>query len=133
MSQEKVDRYKQEKVNRKQIMRKQKLMNNMRKGVLVVVALALIGWLGKYLYLVDGEIDWFRLMLVYGVPVGIPHMFFMVPWHWDLSGILGMMTLCVIVGSLFGSFIAIWLLVRAVGYVIGYPINYMIKSIKGKN
>lgn len=42
MSQEKVDRYKQEKVNRKQIMRKQKLMNNMRKGVLVVVALALI-------------------------------------------------------------------------------------------
>ena len=133
MSQEKVDRYKQEKVNRKQIMRKQKLMNNMRKGVLVVVALALIGWLGKYLYLVDGEIDWFRLMLVYGVPVGIPHMFFMVPWHWDLSGIFGMMTLCVIVGSLFGSFIAIWLLVRAVGYVIGYPINYMIKSIKGKN
>ena len=47
MSQEKVDRYKQEKVNRKQIMRKQKLMNNMRKGVLVVVALALIGlWSG---------------------------------------------------------------------------------------
>ena len=45
MSQEKVDRYKQEKVNRKQIMRKQKLMNNMRKGVLVVVALALIGCL----------------------------------------------------------------------------------------
>ena len=43
MSQEKVDRYKQEKVNRKQIMRKQKLMNNMRKGVLVVVALALNG------------------------------------------------------------------------------------------
>ena len=46
MSQEKVDRYKQEKVNRKQIMRKQKLMNNMRKGVLV----ALIGWLGYSAY-----------------------------------------------------------------------------------
>ena len=45
-----VDRYKQEKVNRKQIMRKQKLMNNMRKGVLVVVALALIGWLGYSAY-----------------------------------------------------------------------------------
>ena len=34
MSQEKVDRYKQEKVNRKQIMRKQKLMNNMRNVAL---------------------------------------------------------------------------------------------------
>ena len=31
-------------------MRKQKLMNNMRKGVLVVVALALIGWLGYSAY-----------------------------------------------------------------------------------
>ena len=50
MSQEKVDRYKQEKVNRKQIMRKQKLMNNMRKGVLVVVGLELIGWLGYCAY-----------------------------------------------------------------------------------
>lgn len=55
----------------------------MYKGVLMIAVLALIGWLGKYLYLVDGEIDWFRLMLVYGVPVGIPPMFFMVPWHWD--------------------------------------------------
>ena len=42
----------------------------------MITVLALIGWIGKYLYLVDGEIDWFRLMLVYGVPVGIPYMFF---------------------------------------------------------
>lgn len=60
------------------------------KGVLVFTALLLIGWLGQYIYMVNGEIDWFRLMLVYGVPVGIPHMFIIVPWHWDLSGILGM-------------------------------------------
>ena len=106
--------------------------NFMYKGVLMIAVLALIGWLGKYLYLVDGEIDWFRLMLVYGVPVGIPPMFFMVPWHWDLSGILGMMTLCVIVGSLFGSFIAIWLLVRAVGYVIGYLFSFFVRNVIGK-
>lgn len=49
--------------------------NFMYKGVLMITVLALIGWLGKYLYLVDGEMDWFRLMLVYGVPVGIPYMF----------------------------------------------------------
>ena len=102
--------------------------NFMYKGVLMITVLALIGWLGKYLYLVDGEIDWFRLMLVYGVPVGIPYMFFIIPWHWDLSGILGMMALCVIVGSLFGSFIAIWLLVRAVGYVIGYLFSFLINK-----
>lgn len=50
MSQEKVDRYKQEKANRKQIMRKQKAINFVRKGVLALVALALIGWLGYSAY-----------------------------------------------------------------------------------
>lgn len=44
------------------------------KGILVFAGLFLLGWIGKYIYMVDGEIDWFRFMLVYGVPVGIPHM-----------------------------------------------------------
>ena len=46
MIQAKVDRYKKEKANRKQIMRKQKMMNFARKAVLSLAALALIGWLG---------------------------------------------------------------------------------------
>ena len=50
MSQEKVDRYKQDKANRKQIMRKQRITNFVRKGVLAPVALALIGWLGYSAY-----------------------------------------------------------------------------------
>lgn len=50
MSQEKVDRYKKEKANRKQIMRKQRMMNLVRKGVLTLVALALVGWLGYSAY-----------------------------------------------------------------------------------
>ena len=132
MSQEKVDRYKQEKVNRKQIMRKQKLMNNMRKGVLVVVALALIGWLGKYLYLVDGEIDWFRLMLVYGVPVGIPYMFFIIPARWDLSGTIGMVALCAMIGAVFGFIIAIGIAIRAVWYVIAFPISCLLRKEKSR-
>ena len=41
MSQEKVDRYKQEKANRKKIMRKQRVMSIVRKGVLTLAALAL--------------------------------------------------------------------------------------------
>ena len=84
------------------------------KGILVFVGLLLLGWIGKYIYIVDGEIDWFRFMLVYGVPVGIPHMFIIIPWHWDLSGILGMAALCVIVGGVFGCVIAAWLGIRSV-------------------
>lgn len=50
MSQEKVERYKKEKANRKQIIRKQKIMNVVRKLVLSLTALALVGWLGYSAY-----------------------------------------------------------------------------------
>ena len=50
MSQEKVDRHKQEKANRKKIMRKQKAMSIVRKAVLSVAALALVAWLGYSAY-----------------------------------------------------------------------------------
>ncbi len=50
MSQEKVDRYKEEKANRKKNLKKQRMMNVMRKCVLVAVGLALIGWLGYSAY-----------------------------------------------------------------------------------
>lgn len=46
MSQQKVDRYKEQKANRKKIMRKEKMMDIVRKVILSVVALALVGWLG---------------------------------------------------------------------------------------
>ena len=72
------------------------------------------------------RIDWFRFMLVYGVPVGIPHMFIIIPWHWDLSGILGMVALCVIVGGIFGCVITAWLGIRAVWYMVGFPISKIV-------
>ena len=50
MSQAKVDRYKKEKENRKKLMRKQKMMGIVRKGVVAVIAVALIGWLGYSAY-----------------------------------------------------------------------------------
>ena len=46
MSQAKVDRYKQEKANRKENVMKEKKMNALRKGVALVVAVVLIGWAG---------------------------------------------------------------------------------------
>ena len=50
MSQKKVDMYKQEKANRKQIMRKQRMMEILRKCVLSLAGLALIAWLGFSAY-----------------------------------------------------------------------------------
>lgn len=50
MSQEKIDRYKQEKANRKKNMNNQRMMSWARKGVLTLAGLALVGWLGYSAY-----------------------------------------------------------------------------------
>ena len=50
MSQEKVDRYKQEKANRKKNIRKQRVMGVVRTCVLSLAGLALVGWLGYSAY-----------------------------------------------------------------------------------
>lgn len=50
MSQEKVDRYKQEKLHRKEIMRKEKIRHIFRRCVVTVAALALLGWLSYSAY-----------------------------------------------------------------------------------
>lgn len=55
MSQEKVERYKKEKANRKKEIRKQRLMDVVRKVILTIAAIALIGWLGYSTYTANQE------------------------------------------------------------------------------
>lgn len=50
MSQEKVDRYKKEKANRKQTMKREKIQNVLRRCMVGVVAVLLIGWIGYSAY-----------------------------------------------------------------------------------
>ena len=46
MSQEKVAKYKEEKANRKEIMRKQKIAKITRNSVMTLVLVAVVGWIG---------------------------------------------------------------------------------------
>ena len=50
MSQEKVNRYKEEKANRKEILAKEKRHKKLMQACVCVVALALVGWLGYSVY-----------------------------------------------------------------------------------
>lgn len=50
MSQEKVSRYKEEKANRKAMMKKEKRKHFFRKCVVGIVALGLVGWIGYSAY-----------------------------------------------------------------------------------
>lgn len=50
MSQEKVNKYKQDKANRKEIMKKEKMQHMVRRLVVAVCGLALVVWLGYSAY-----------------------------------------------------------------------------------
>ena len=108
------------------------IKNFITKGILPILLIGIITWLGQYIFMVDGSIDWFRFMLVYGVPVGIPYMFIIIPWHWDLSGTIGMVALCAIIGAVFGFIIAIGIAIRAVWYVIAFPISCLLRKEKSR-
>ena len=41
------------------------IKNFITKGILPILLIGIITWLGQYIFMVDGSIDWFRFMLVY--------------------------------------------------------------------
>lgn len=107
------------------------MKNFITKGILPLVTFGIVTWLGQYIFIVNGSIDWFRFMMVYGVPIGIPHMFVIIPTKMDLSGTMGVVILGVIVGAVFGFVIAAYMAIRAVWYIVAFPISLLMR--KGRN
>lgn len=92
-------------------------MKLVRKSILPIVALMMIAVLGKCIYMVDGQIDLFRLCMVVGVRFGIPYMLFVVPIGGGVSRGIGILALNVIMGALIGCVVAAISAVKAVGYL----------------
>lgn len=57
MSQEKVERYKEQKANRKKTMKKEKIQRIVRNSAAVVVVVAALGWVGYsgVTYIIDNQ------------------------------------------------------------------------------
>ena len=106
------------------------MMKLMKNSILPLAALFLIGLLGQYLYIVDGQIDWFRLCMVFGVPFGIPYMLFVIPIGGSISRGVGILALNAIVGALFGRVIAVFAFVKAVVYLKWYLISSLARTVK---
>ena len=87
-------------------------MKLIKNSILPLAALFLIGLLGQYLYIVDGQIDWFRLCMVFGVPFGIPYMLFVIPIGGSISRGVGILALNAIIGALFGFVIAVFAFIK---------------------
>ena len=99
--------------------------NFIKKGIMPLILMGILTWLGQYIYMENGCVDWLRFILVYGIPVGIPYMFIIVPTRWSLSGTVGMAVFCVIIGALF--------VVRAVWYVTMFPLSCLVRHREGRN
>lgn len=106
------------------------MMKLMKNSILPLATLFLIGLLGQYLYIVDGQIDWFRLCMVFGVPFGIPYMLFVIPIGGSISRGVGVLALNAIIGALFGFVIAVFAFVKAVVYLIWYLASLLARAVK---
>ncbi len=102
----------------------------LKHSILPIMAILLIAVLGQYIYIVDGQIDWFRLCMVFGVPFGIPYMLFVSPIGGSISRGVGILALNAIIGALFGFVIAVFAFVKAVVYLIWYLTSSLVRAVK---
>jgi hypothetical protein len=100
-------------------------MKLMRKSILPIIVILIIAAMGKCIYMVDGQIDWFRLCMVFGVPFGIPYMTIIIPLGRGVSVTesSAVMLLSAIIGALFGAVIAAVVFIKAIVYLIWFTIS----------
>lgn len=108
-------------------------MKLLKNSILPIMAILLIAVLGQYIYMVDGQIDWFKLCMVFGVPFGIPYMLFVIPiGRGSISSGVAVLALNAIIGALFGFVIAVIAFIRAIVYLLWFIISSARKAVRGK-
>lgn len=95
------------------------------KGIVPAIWFLLLALVAKQFCFVDGQIEWFRIMLLYGFPYGFPYLVLYVPKWGGISGGIGALALEAILAALFGFPIAVIAFVRAVVYLIASPIRFI--------
>ncbi len=99
-------------------------MKLLKNVIVPVAAILLLAYFGKYIYMVDGHIDWLRLCLVFGLPFGIPYMLWVIPIGGNPSTSVVLLVLNIIVGAVFGCLIAAIALVRAMIYTFIWILHF---------
>lgn len=89
-------------------------MKMVKTVIVPIAALTLLAYLGKYIYIVDGQLDILRASLVFGIPFGVPYMLFVIPIGGNPTTSVTILVLNIIVGAVFGCLIAAFALIRAV-------------------
>lgn len=104
-------------------------MKLVRRTIIPLTWLLIITWIGQYIFLINGQIDWYRLILVYGIPFGIPYMFLVVPMGGNVTVTESLLALVmrILVGAIFGFLIAVFTFIMAMLYIPIYFITEILR------
>ena len=100
-------------------------MKLIKTSIVPLAVLLILTYVGKTIFIVNGQMDWFRMCLVYGIPFGIPYMLFILPIGGDLASSTAIIMMNIIIGGLFGCVIAVFAAVRAVIYLLWWVIQHL--------
>lgn len=89
-----------------------------RNTLIPIIMILLLAYFGHYIYVVDGQIDWLRFCLVFGIPFGVPYMLWVIPIGGNPAASTAILALNIVIGALFGCVIAIFALIRALIYFV---------------
>lgn len=98
-------------------------MKLIKNSIIPIAAIMILAYLGHYIYMVDGQIDWLRFCLVYGIPFGVPYMLWVIPIGGNPATSAAILVLNVVIGALFGCVIAAFALIRAVIFLAWWGIK----------
>ena len=93
-------------------------MKLIKNSIIPIVAIIILAYLGHYIYMVNGQIDWLRFCLIFGIPFGVPYMLWVIPIGGKPATSVAILALNIVIGALFGCVIAAFALIRAVVYLI---------------
>lgn len=98
-----------------------------KRTTLPLLWLTIITYFGQQFYLVNGQIDWFRMWILYGTTVGIPYSVITAPVGKNMRETMLNWMQSILFGALFGILIAIDTAIRAMVYM---PIFYLTEKEK---
>ena len=85
-----------------------------KKIILPIAGVLFLLWFGEQIYMVEGQIDWFRLGLVVGIPFGFPYMIWILPLRGSVTSQLGILAVDALCAAFIGCFVAAGMVIRAV-------------------
>ena len=92
----------------------------LRNSIIRVFLIIVWAWLMHYFYIVEGQVDIFRMWMLIGFPFGIYRVrLWLIPRNFDLGGTVGIWAMNIFVGCIVGGFV-----------VIGYISNLICNVIR---